>query len=87
MAARRKIGVVILGIIVGGIIGSVLSYFFNNIFPKGPVKSFFFDALKIGFSTVTINLGFIVFSFGLFLNVTVLTVIFIFVTIYLLFKL
>lgn len=87
MAAKRKIGIIILGIIVGGVIGSVLSYLFNSIFPKGPVKSFFFDALKIGFSTVTINLGFIVFSLGLFLNVTVLTVIFIFVTIYLLFKL
>jgi len=87
MPAKRKLGVVILGIIVGGVIGSVLSYFFNNIFPKGPVKSFFFDALKIGFSTVTINLGFIVFSLGLFLNITVLAVMFIFLTIYLLYKL
>lgn len=87
MAAKRKIGIIILGIIVGGIIGSVLSYFFNNIFPRGPVKSFFFDALKIGFSTVTVNLGFIMISLGLYLNITVLTVIFIFLTIYLLYKL
>lgn len=87
MAAKRNLRTIILGIITGGIIGSVLSYFLNNIFPKGPVKSFFFDALKIGFSTVTINLGFLSFSFGLFLNITVLTVIFIFLTIYLLYKL
>lgn len=85
--ARRRTATIILGIVIGGIIGSVLSYFFNNIFPKGPVKSFFFDALKIGFSTVHINLGFLVFSFGLFLNITVLTVIFVFLTIYLLYKL
>ena len=87
MAARRKMGTIVFGIIIGGVIGSVLSYFLNNLFPRGPVKSFFFDVLKIGFSTVTVNLGFISFSFGLFINITVLTVVFIFLTIYLLYKL
>ncbi|MEO0205393.1 MAG: DUF4321 domain-containing protein [candidate division WOR-3 bacterium] len=87
MAAKRKLPTIILGIIIGGIIGSALSYFFGSIFPSGPIKSFFFNALKIGFSTVHINLGFIAFSFGLFFNITVLTIIFVFLMIYLLYKL
>lgn len=87
MAARRNLRTIVIGIIIGGIIGSALSYLLNGLFPKGPVKAFFFNALKIGFSTVHINLGFLSLSFGLFLNITVLTIIFIFLIIYLLYRL
>lgn len=84
--ARRKLTKIISGIIIGGIIGSALSYLLAGLFPKGPVKNFFFSALKVGFSTVQVDIGFFNFSLGLSLNVTLLTVIFIFLTIYLLHK-
>ena len=87
MAARRKLTNIIAGVIIGGIIGSALSYLLAGAFLKGPVKNFFFSALKVGFSTVQVNLGFFTFSFGLSINITFLTVIFIFLTIYLLHKL
>ncbi|MCX7995790.1 MAG: DUF4321 domain-containing protein, partial [candidate division WOR-3 bacterium] len=87
MAAKRRLSTVIIGIIIGGIIGSALSHFLGSIFPPGPVKGFFFNALKIGFSTVHINLGFVVLSFGLFFNITILTIVFVFLMIYLLYKL
>ncbi len=87
MAAKRRLSTIILGIIIGGIIGSALSHFLGSIFPPGPVKNFFFNALKIGFSTVHINLGFIALSLGLFFNITILTIVFVFVLIYLLHKL
>uniref|UniRef100_A0A7V3VTU1 DUF4321 domain-containing protein n=1 Tax=candidate division WOR-3 bacterium TaxID=2052148 RepID=A0A7V3VTU1_UNCW3 len=87
MAARRNLKTIILGILLGGIIGSALSYFLGSVFPLGPVKSFFFNALKIGFSTFHLNLGFLSLSFGLFFNITVLTIVFIFLVIYLLYKL
>jgi hypothetical protein len=87
MAARRNLRTILLGIFIGGIIGSALSYLLNTLFPRGPVKGFFFNALKIGFSTVHVNLGFISLSFGLFINITILTIVFIFLTIYLLYKL
>ncbi len=85
--ARRKIGNILLGVVIGGIIGSALSYLLSGVFPKGPVKSFFFSALKVGFDTVKVNLGFFSFSLGLSINITLLTIIFIFITIYLLHKL
>jgi len=84
---RRKLGKVISGIVIGGIIGSALSYLLAGLFPRGPVKNFFFSALKVGFSTVQVNLGFFSFSLGLSINVTLLAIIFIFLTIYLLYKL
>ncbi len=87
MPAKRNFKTIILGILIGGIIGSALSHFLGSIFPPGPVKSFFFNALKIGFSTVHINLGFIALSLGLFINITILTVVFVFLMIYLLYKL
>lgn len=84
--ARRKLGHIIAGIIVGGIIGSALSYLLSGIFPRGPVKNLFFSALKVGFSAVEVNLGFFNFSIGMGINVTLVTVIFAFLTIYLLHK-
>ena len=85
--ARRRLGNIILGILIGGIIGSALSFLLSNIFPKGPVKAFFFSALKVGFSTIQVNLGFFNFTLGLSINITLVTVIFVFITIYLLHKL
>lgn len=87
MAAKRNFKTIILGILLGGIIGSALSHFLGDLFPPGPVKSFFFNALKIGFSTVHINLGFIALSIGVFFNITFLTIAFVFLMIYLLYKL
>jgi len=85
--ARRKLSHIITGIIIGGILGSALSYFLSGIFPKGPVKNLFFSALKVGFSAVEVNIGFFNFTFGLGINITLVTVIFVFLTIYLLHKL
>lgn len=85
--AQRKLGSIILGIVIGGIIGSALSHLLTGVFPSGPVKNFFFSALKIGFSAVQLNLGFFTLTLGMTLNITLLTVIFVFIFIYLLHKL
>lgn len=85
--ARRKLSHIVIGIIIGGIIGSALSYLLSGLFPKGPVKNLFFSALKVGFSVNEVNLGFFSFTLGLGINITLLTIIFIFITMYLLHKL
>jgi len=87
MAAKRKVGVIILGIVLGSIIGSALSFILGGVFPKGPVNSFFFNSLRVGFSTVNIDIGFIAFTLGLHINITTITIAFIFLMIYLLYKL
>ncbi len=85
--ARRKLSHIVTGIIIGGVIGSALSYLLSGLFPKGPVKNLFFSALKVGFSVNEVNLGFFSFTIGLGINITLLTIIFIFITMYLLHKL
>jgi len=85
--AKRRTGDIILGIIIGGIIGSALSYLLAGAFPRGPVKNFFFSALKVGFSPVEVDPRIFTFSFGLAINITLLTIVFIFVSMYLLHKL
>lgn len=87
MAAKRKVGTIILGIVLGSVIGSALSYVLGRVFPRGPVNSFFFNALRVGFSTVNIDIGFIAFTIGLHISITMITIIFIFLMIYLLYKL
>jgi hypothetical protein len=87
MAAKRKVGVIILGVVLGSIIGSALSFILGGVFPKGPVNSFFFNSLRVGFSTVNIDIGFIAFTLGLHINITTITIAFIFLMIYLLYKL
>ena len=85
--SRRRTGVILLAIVIGGIVGSGLSFLLGNIFPPGPVRDFFFKTLKVGFSDLAINLGFIGFQLGLFIHVSIMTIVAVFVTIYLLYRL
>ena len=83
---RKYLGRIILGILIGGIIGSALSYLLSGIFYPSPVKEFFFKAFKIGFSPFTLNLGFFTFTLGLYFYITVLTILFILLAIYVVYK-
>ncbi len=83
---RRTLGRVVLGILIGGVIGSALSFLLSGIFYPSPVKDFFFKVFKIGFSPFTLNLGFFSFTFGLYFYISVLTILFILLAIYILYK-
>ncbi len=87
MAARRNIGIIILAIVIGAIIGSVLSHFLGGLFPAGPVKDFFFKPLKIGIPQLTLNLHFLSITFGFTLSISTFTVIVIILALYLLHRL
>jgi|UniRef100_A0A7C6AA23 hypothetical protein len=87
MATRRNIGIIILSIVIGAIIGSVLSHFLSGLFPAGPVKDFFFKPLKIGIPQLTLNLQFLVLSFGFTLGISIFTVIVVILALYLLHRL
>lgn len=87
VASRRNIGLIVLAIIIGAVVGSVLSYFLNGLFPAGPVKDFFFKALQIGIPTLAINLGFLTLNFGFTLAITTFTVIIVILALYLLHRL
>jgi hypothetical protein len=71
---KRKPGWVILALVVGGVFGTVLSYFFKGLFPDGPVRQFFFQSAQIGIPTTVIKLGFFGLTFGLTLEITTFTV-------------
>jgi len=61
---KRSLGILILFLFLGAIIGSALGKLVEFILPDGVVKQFFIRSATIGFDPVTINLGFISFTFG-----------------------
>jgi len=61
---KISLGILILFLFLGAIIGSALGKLIAFILPDGVVKQFFIRSATIGFDPVTINLGFISFTFG-----------------------
>ena len=84
---KRKPGWVILALAVGGVFGTVLSYFFKGLFPDGPVRQFFFQSAQIGVPATIVKLGFFSLTFGLTLDITTFTVLLIVLFIFLVGKL
>lgn len=84
---RRRTSVILLAILIGGIIGSALSFILGDIFPPGPVRDFFFKSIKVGFSDLKVDIGFFGFQFGIFIKISILAVVSVFVTIYVLHRL
>lgn len=73
-AAKRTPGMILLGVLGGGIFGSVISYFLAGVFPEGPVRSFFFQHVDFGIPAFVLKLGFISLTFGLSFSITTFTV-------------
>ena len=61
---KISLGILILFLFLGAIIGSALGKLIAFMLPDGVVKQFFLRSATIGFDPVTINLGFISFTFG-----------------------
>ena len=83
---RRGRGLLILSILIGAVIGSAITYIFGGLFPSGPVRSFFFKSLSIGFDGLKISLGFLIFTLSLWFKISIMTIISVFVVVYLLRK-
>jgi hypothetical protein len=71
---KRTPAMILLAIALGGVLGSVLSYFLGGLFPDGPVRNFFFQRLDIGIPATAMKLGFITLTFGLSFAITTFTV-------------
>jgi hypothetical protein len=82
----RSIGLLVLGVVVAGIVGSVVSYFMAGVFPQGPVRDFFFKSLAIGIPTFSLNLGFATLTFGLSFAVTTVAALLVVLAVYLWYK-
>lgn len=82
-AGGRSIGLLIVAIVVAAVSGSVISYFVSGVFPHGPVKDFFFKAVRFGVQDFVLNLGFATVSFGLSFYITTFTVLLVVLAIYL----
>ena len=83
---HRPVRLLVLMIVVAGVVGSVLSHFLAGAFPSGPVRDFFFKALSVGVPAFSVNLGFLVFTFGVAFSISTFAVILVGLAIYLWFK-
>lgn len=61
---KISIRILILFLFLGAIIGSALGKLIALVLPDGVVKQFFIRSATIGFTPVTVNLGFINFTLG-----------------------
>ncbi|MCI0472953.1 MAG: DUF4321 domain-containing protein [Ignavibacteria bacterium] len=83
---RRSTGMVILFIVVSALIGSALSYVLANVFPSGPVYNLLFKVISFGIPQFTLDAGFLVFTLGLTLSITGLTILCVILAIILMIK-
>jgi|UniRef100_A0A7C3YRR5 hypothetical protein len=84
--AKRGVGFIILFVIISGVLGAAISQYLSGIFPEGPVKRFFFQAIEIGLERLNLNLGFLRLDFGFTFNLTAFTALFTLFLLYLLLK-
>jgi len=84
--AKKGIGFIILLLIIGGVLGAALSQYLSGIFPEGPVKRFFFQAIEFGLERLNLSLGFLRLTLGFTFNLTAFTALFTLFLFYLLLK-
>lgn len=84
---RRGIKAVVLGILLGGLVGAALSHLLQSAIRPSPVRNFFFNSYRIGFSPLALNLGFMNLTIGFFLGLSIFTVAFIILVALLFYKL
>ncbi|MFO7675616.1 MAG: hypothetical protein R6X12_04820 [bacterium] len=83
----RSVTLLVLAVLIAGVLGSVVSHFMAGVFPTGPVRDFFFSGLSIGVPAFSVNLGFLVLTFGLTFSITTFVVILVGLAVYLWYKL
>tara|TARA_Y100000590_G_scaffold108084_1_gene122914 strand:+ start:239 stop:508 length:270 start_codon:yes stop_codon:yes gene_type:complete len=84
---RKSFGFVFFVILVGMLIGTVFSLFISFFIPEGVVKNFFLLSKSLGFGATENNwldLGFIRFKIGFFFDISIVSVIGLLVSWYLL---
>ena len=84
---KKSIIYVFCIIILGMLLGTILSLFIGAILPVGNIKDFFLLTKSIGFGATENNwsdFGFLRFKFGFFIDVSVLSVIGVFISWYIL---
>lgn len=85
-AGGRSVGLLVLGVVVAGVLGSAISHLVALVFPAGPVRSFFFAAKDVSIGPLELDLAFARLTFGVGLSINLLAVVLIAVVLYLWYK-
>lgn len=81
---RKNPWIFVFIIILGAIVGSGLGHIMGIVLPQGAVKTVFLKALSVGIPEFHLNLAIINLTFGLTLNINLVTIIVIVLMSYLL---
>ena len=84
---RKSIIFVLSVIILGMLLGTIFSLFIGNILPEGNIKDFFLLTKSMGFGATENNwsdFGFLRFKLGFFIDISVLSILGVFVSWYIL---
>lgn len=72
---KRRYALIFLIILLGAIVGSAFGRLVGWVVPEGPVKTFFFKTVALGFNPFTIDLSVIQLTLGLMLRINILSIV------------
>lgn len=81
---KRRYALIFLIILLGAIVGSAFGRLVGWVVPVGPVKTFFFKTIPLGFRPFTIDLAVMQLTLGLMLRINVLSIVGVIVMAYIL---
>ncbi len=87
MLMRRTAANLFLSLVIGAVVGNVIGDVLRILLPSGPIKRLFLDYARLGFSPFTLDFSFVKFTFGFFFQINLMGVIFIFLMIYIFYRL
>jgi hypothetical protein len=73
--SRMKIWTALIIVIFGGLVGSAFGELMGRVLPAGPVKSFFLNAVSVGFQPFHLDLSIFTINLGVMLHLNVISII------------
>ena len=87
MVWRKRYTLLLWGFIIGVVAGDIIGHILKRTLPDSPVKALVLNSVYVGFTPFTVDLIVVKFTLGLSFAFNLFVVIFVFVALYIFYKL